>query len=127
MTYFIDVYGTVIDESNGTAYVDAIQMLHSLGNEAILISRASSRDAIIAALPGVPRLTILLTGGGDKADFLAENPHLVTASSVFVDDSVDQLEGMQARFPEVRLFEIRRDGKEGDGRFQVIRSLSDLP
>ncbi len=127
MTYFIDVYGTVIDEASGTPYVDAIQVLHSLGNEAILISRADAREPIAAALQGVPRLTILLTGGANKADFLAEHSHLVTASSVFVDDSIDQLEGMHEKFPQVRLFEMRRDGREGDGRFQVLRSLSELP
>jgi hypothetical protein len=127
MTYLIDVYGTVIDEATGTAYPDAVQLLHALGNEAILISRADSREAIIAALPGVPRLTILLTGGGNKADFLAEHPHLVPMSTVFVDDSPDQLEGMAEKFPHAKLFEIRRDGGAGDGRFPVVRSLSELP
>lgn len=127
MTYFIDVYGTVIDEATATAYPDAVQLLHALGNEAILISRADSREPIITALPGVPRLTILLTGGGNKADFLAENAHLVPPQALFVDDSPDQLEGMEERFPHVRLFEMRRDGGAGDGRFAVVHSLSELP
>jgi hypothetical protein len=127
MTYFIDVYGTVIDEATNVAYADAVQLLHALGNEAILISRADSREAIVAALPGVPRLTILLTGGKNKADFLSEHAHLVPASAIFVDDSPDQLAGMQERFPQVKLFEIRRDEGPGDGRFPVVRSLSELP
>jgi hypothetical protein len=127
MTYLIDVYGTVIDEATNTAYPDAVQLLHALGNEAILISRADSREDIIASLPGVPRLTILLTGGKNKADFLSDYPHLVPTSSLFVDDSPDQLEGMGKAFPHVALYEMRRDGGAGDGRFPVVRSLSELP
>lgn len=127
MTYFLDVYGTVIDEATETAYVDAVQLLHSLGNEAILISLADSESAIRAMLAGVPRLTVLLTGGKDKSEYLAANPHLVPASALFVDDSADQLAGMLERFPHVKLFEIRRDGASGDGRFPVIHSLSELP
>jgi hypothetical protein len=127
MTYFLDVYGTVIDEATNVAYPDAVQVLHALGNEAILISRADSREDIIASLPGVPRLTILLTGGKNKADFLTEHSHLVPASAIFVDDTPDQLAGMAKEFPQVRLFEIRRDGREGAGLYPVIRSLSELP
>lgn len=45
---------------------------------------------------------------------------------VFVDDSVEQLADVAAHFPNAHVYEIRRDGKAGDGRFPVIHSLAEL-
>lgn len=127
MTYFLDVYGTVIDEASETAYEDARAFLHAMGNEAILISRAESRDEIQTALSGIPRLTIILTHNKPKAEFLSEQSHLLAAQSLFVDDSPGELALMETLHPQVKLYEIRRDGKEGDGRWPVVRSLAELP
>jgi hypothetical protein len=127
MTYFVDVYGTLIDGATDTPYGDTAEFLRMLGNEAILISSADDKGPIEAALTGIPRLTIILTNNQLKGEFLAEHPHLVTASTLFVDDSPSQLASVSERFPDVRIFEMRRDGKDGDGRWPVVHSLSELP
>ena len=46
---------------------------------------------------------------------------------VFVDDAHFQLESVGEACPEIELYEIRRDGGAGDGRWQVIRSFEELP
>ena len=45
----------------------------------------------------------------------------------FIDDLVEQLDQVAAAVSGVSLFEIRRDGKEGSGRYPVIHSLDELP
>jgi hypothetical protein len=46
---------------------------------------------------------------------------------IFVDDMHFQLESVSKMCPEVKVYEIRRDGREGNGRWPVIRSLEELP
>ena len=45
----------------------------------------------------------------------------------FIDDMVFQLESVSKRCPTVKVFEMRRDGRAGDGRWPVVHSLNDLP
>lgn len=44
----------------------------------------------------------------------------------FIDDMVFQLASVSTWCPNVRVIEIRRDKKEGDGRWEVIHSLDEL-
>jgi hypothetical protein len=44
----------------------------------------------------------------------------------FVDDAIFQLASVTKWCPNVSVVEIRRDGKPGDGRWKVIRSLDEL-
>lgn len=46
---------------------------------------------------------------------------------IFVDDADFQLESVGKACPEIKLYEIRRDGGAGDGRWPVIRSFEELP
>ncbi|MBX9765540.1 hypothetical protein K2X83_02775 [Patescibacteria group bacterium] len=46
---------------------------------------------------------------------------------VFVDDFSQELDSVATENPGVALYEIRRDGKPGSGRFPVISSLAELP
>lgn len=46
---------------------------------------------------------------------------------IFVDDADFQLESVGRACPEIDLYEIRRDGGAGDGRWPVIRSFEELP
>jgi len=46
---------------------------------------------------------------------------------VFIDDLVEQLDHVAAAVPKISLFEIRRDGKAGSGKYPVIRLLNELP
>lgn len=45
----------------------------------------------------------------------------------FVDDAAFQLESVAAWCPGIALYEMRRDGLPGDGRWPVVRSLEELP
>jgi hypothetical protein len=51
----------------------------------------------------------------------------VPAQAIFVDDLAAHLEAVETAFPHVKLFEMRRDGGKGAGRWPVVHSLSDLP
>jgi len=49
-----------------------------------------------------------------------------TPPFVFVDDLVEQLDHVATAVSGVSLFEIRRDGKEGSGKYPVIHTLNEL-
>ena len=111
-------------------YADVVEFLRQMGNEAIIITfgdKLRQRAKVESALSGVVRLTVLYTELVHKADFLLQYPHLVPAQAIFVDDYVYELEKMSQAFPAAKLFQMRRDGTGGDGRWPVIRSLHELP
>lgn len=53
--------------------------------------------------------------------------HGVAARSLSVDDSSGELALMETPHPQMKLYEMHRDGKEGDSRWPVVRSLAELP
>lgn len=111
-------------------YPDVPEVLRSLGNEAVIITygkKNRQKAKIESALSGVVRLTVLYTDDMLKGEYLAAYPHLVPLEACFVDDVADHLEGIEKNFPHMRLFEMRRDGGDGTGRWPVIRSLTELP
>jgi hypothetical protein len=60
-----------------------------------------------------------------KGQYLHEKlgaPH----DGVFVDDRPVELESVTEHCPTFRVFEMRRDGKEGSGKYPVIHSLAEL-
>jgi len=79
-----------------------------------------------SALYGIPRMSVMFTGDVHKGDFLAPHTHL-HGDALLVDDSTNELEILQNTCPGLAPYEIRRDGKEGDGRWPIIRSLTELP
>lgn len=111
-------------------YADVPEFLRALGNEAIIVTYGEverQRIKIESALAGIPRITALYTGTVMKSDFLRTWSGYNAGPSLFVDDRPAELEGLAATFPDMKLYEMRRDGKEGDGRWPVIYSLTDLP
>jgi hypothetical protein len=62
-----------------------------------------------------------------KGEFLKHWPGYYGQEAIYADDRAYELEVMAGAFPAMRIFEMRRDGKEGDGRWPVIRTLHDLP
>ncbi|HWH16695.1 MAG TPA: hypothetical protein VNU25_03875 [Candidatus Paceibacterota bacterium] len=79
-----------------------------------------------SALFGIPRMAVMYTGGIRKGEFLAPHTHL-HEGAVAVDDSPLELEFLASGCAPIALYEIRRDGGTGDGRWPVIRSLAELP
>ncbi len=111
-------------------YPDARQALKTLENNAIVITYGEvgrQRIKVESALSDIPRLTVLYTGEEDKATYLSHWPGYYGGEAVAVDDRPVELEVLAERFPQLKLFEIRRDVSAGDGRFTVIRSLAELP
>lgn len=111
-------------------YHDVPEFLRMMGNEAIIITygeKIRQKVKIDSALAGIVRLTVLYTEDLLKADYLLKYPHLVPAQAIFVDDLAEHLEGVENAFPQVQLFEMRRDGKKGDGKWKAVHSLTELP
>lgn len=111
-------------------YPDAFEMLRSLGNEAIIITFGEvlrQKAKVESALANVVRVTVLYTGDTMKGEFLKTWPGYYGQEAIYADDRAYELEVMAKAFPLMRIFEMRRDQKEGDGRWPVIRTLNDLP
>jgi len=110
-------------------YEDAARFLRDKENGVMLITygnEALQRAKVESALYGIPRISTIYTGDVRKGDYLAPHIGMYGQSPVFVDDSVVELEIFSNRCPNARVFEIRRDGKEGDGRWSVLSNLSEL-
>ncbi len=111
-------------------YADVAEFLRMLGNEAVIITfgnEALQKIKVESALADVVRVTALYTGEKFKAEFLKDWPGYYGQEAVFADDRIHELELMSVAFPNMKVHEMRRDGKEGDGRWPVVRSLSELP
>lgn len=110
-------------------YSDAAQFLRDKENAVTIITfgeQALQEAKIKSALYGIPRMAVMYTGVVRKGDFLAPHTHL-HHDAVLVDDSPEELEVLAAACPDLQLYEIRRDGGAGDGRWPVVRLVSELP
>jgi hypothetical protein len=111
-------------------YGDAPEMLRHLGNEGCILTYgipAFQKLKVENATLGIPRISALYTDHIRKGEFMKDRIFGYGANIVFVDDSVVELENMQLCCPQVKSYEIRRDGAQGDGRWPVIRGLDELP
>lgn len=111
-------------------YPDVAEFLRQMGNEAIIITfgnAALQKAKVESALADVVRVTALYTGDRLKADYLSSWPGYYGQEAIYADDRAHELEAMAANFPRIRAHEMRRDGAAGDGRWPVVRSLSELP
>ena len=111
-------------------YPDVVEFLRQMGNEAMIITfgdKIRQKAKVESALAGVVRLTVLYTQDVYKADFLTSNSHLVSGKALFVDDYARELEKMALNFPEVSLYQMRRNKDAGDGRWPILSTLHELP
>lgn len=109
-------------------YPDAASFLREKENAVTIITFGNKELQEIkakSALTGIPRMSVMYTGGVRKGAYLAPHTHL-HKDAVLVDDSPVELEILEAQCPSLQLFEMRRDGAAGDGRWPVIRVLSEL-
>ncbi|HRH55583.1 MAG TPA: hypothetical protein PK609_01830 [Candidatus Paceibacterota bacterium] len=129
MRYYVDFIGTAFDAKERRLYADAASFLRDKENAATIITSAEKESfgvVIKEALEGIPRMSVIYTEGTKKGEFLAPHPHL-HADALLVDDSPAELEVLAHTCPDLALYEMRRDGGVGDGRWPVLRSLSELP
>lgn len=124
-------------------YADAKEFLRSLGNEAIVITYGDEhlqRMKVESALANVVRVTTVYTGTVPKAEFLSSWPGYHGQEAVFVDDRDAELIELARKYPNMKLFKMHRAGArtaprsvegaplfESEGRWKLIRSLSELP
>lgn len=110
-------------------FPDAATFLREKENAVTIITsgdRTFQEIKTKSALYGIPRMAVMYTENAHKGDYLAPHTHL-HSDAVLADDSLAELEILAARCPQLVLYEVRRDGMPGDGRWPVIRSLAELP
>lgn len=110
-------------------FQDAASFLREKENAVTIITYGSvafQEIKVKSALMGIPRMSVMYTDEVRKGEYLAPHTHLHTGA-VLADDSVVELEILMEKCPSLRLFEMRRDGEEGNGRWPVIRTLAELP
>jgi hypothetical protein len=111
-------------------YPDVPEVLRKLASDAVIITFGEltrQKTKIASALTDCMPPTILYVGDAKKAAYLKTWEGYTGEPAVFVDDRPSELSLMQELFPQMRLFEMRRDAGAGDGRWPVIRSLAELP
>lgn len=110
-------------------FQDAASFLREKENAVTIITYGNAtfeEGKVKSALTGIPRMSVMYTNEVRKGEYLAPHTHLHTGA-VLADDSVAELEILAEKCPSLTLYEMRRDGGEGDGRWPVIRSLAELP
>lgn len=110
-------------------FPDARSFLEAYGSELAIITYGEAtrqRLKIESALGSLPPIAVWYTGLLDKAEYLASTSEYAGTPAVFVDDLPLELSQMSEQYPAISGYEIRRDGRAGDGRWPVIRSLAEL-
>lgn len=110
-------------------YQDAGRFLRDKENGVLLITYGNAhlqRAKVESAIHGIPRISTIYTGDVRKGDYLAPHIGMYGQSPVFVDDNPAELEIFSAKCPNAQVFEMRRDGGGGDGRWPVIHTTTEL-
>ncbi len=110
-------------------YEDAARFLRDKENGVMIITYglpALQRAKVESAIYGIPRISTIYTGDVRKGDFIAPHIGMYGNAPVFVDDAIVELEILSSACPNAVVHEMRRDGGEGDGRWPVLHSLSEL-
>lgn len=111
-------------------YEDAARFLRDRENGVMLITyghQEFQKAKVESTIFGIPRISTIYTGDVRKGEYIGPHMGMYGPSPIFVDDAPLELEVLAVHAPNAQLYEIRRDGGEGDGRWPVIRSLSELP
>lgn len=129
-TLSLDSFSFAPGELSRFVYEDAARFLRDKENGVMLITFGNpdfQKAKVESAIHGIPRIATMYTGDVRKGAFIQPHISMYGHAPVFVDDAPLELEILAERAPGAQLFEIRRDGAPGDGRWPVIRSLSELP
>jgi len=109
-------------------YDDAREFLKTKAGDAIVLTYGNptlQKLKVENALAGLPGLSALYTANVRKGAYMKERMASYEPAAL-IDDRPVELEVMAAECPGVRLFEMRRDGGAGDGRWPVIRTLAEI-
>ncbi len=111
-------------------YPEVLQFLRMVGSEAVIITYGNptwQKLKIENIFMKTPRISVIYTDDKRKGEVVTDKISQYNKPIIFIDDKISELENMEKYCPQVQLFEMRRDGGVGDGRWQVIHSLLDLP
>ncbi len=122
-------FGFVPEELKEYLYPDAAAFLAAHSEDCTIVTygvRAFITAKVANALTSYPLGDIVYTPRkkGRRLRRLTEGKD---GPFIFVDDAHFQLESVGKVCPDIKLYEIRRDGHKGDGRWPVIRSFEELP
>ena len=110
-------------------FPDVRGFLELHGKDSVILSYghpAWVRAKVESALAGFPLERIIYAEQQEKGIALKPLLPLFSAPYSFVDDLAAQLDSVKTHCAQVSLYEMRRDGKEGSGRYPVIRSFADI-
>ncbi len=126
--------GTVIlDDRDMSPFVfsDVSVFLKQKGQASVIVTEGHDtlQKAKIkgSGLAGAVRDAVILPKGTEKGIAVKNLMKDTRAPYVFVDDWPVQLDSVSRAVSDISIYEIRRDGKGGCGRYPVIRSLAELP
>ncbi len=111
-------------------YSDVSEFLRIEGNEAVIVTYGRSdlqKLKIQSAVHGIPRISVLYSEYLPKGEFLAPRYKSYGGIAIFTDDNCEQLDSVSKECEDIKVYEMRRDGMPGDGRWPVVHSLSELP
>lgn len=121
-------FGFVPEELKEYLYPDAAAFLAANSENSTIVTygvRAFITAKVANALTSYSLGDIVYTPR-KKGRTLRRLTHGKEGPFIFVDDAHFQLESVGNVCPEIQLYEIRRDGHAGDGRWPVIRSFEEL-
>ena len=121
-------FGFTPDELKHFLYPDSVTFFNAHAKDITIVTygvRAFITAKVTNALTNVPLNDIVYTHK-KKGSTIKRLAQAQTGPVVFVDDAVFQLEDVHKACPDISVIEIRRDGREGDGRWPVIRTFDEL-
>lgn len=116
------------EELTPFAYPDAVEFVRAKSDAVTILTFGFpewQRRKVEAAFGERAASSALYTSNVMKGVYLKKHGDF-SGDALFVDDSPSQLEDVARHFPQMSLYQMRRDGREGDGRWPVIRSLAEL-
>jgi len=122
-------FGFVPEELKEYLYPDAATFLAAHSKDCTIVTygiRAFITAKVANALTSYPLGDIVYTPR-KKGRTLERLTKGKEGPFIFVDDADFQLASVGKVCPNIELYEIRRDGKPGEGRWPVIRSFEELP
>ena len=121
------------DELTQFLYPDAVSFLEEHGRETVIVTTggvdlAFQRGKVAAS--GINTYVaghVFVSRGNPKGPAIAAVIGGYQGPFVFIDDLAREIDSVIETCPEVKGYEMRRDGKEGCGRYPVLRDLATLP
>ena len=120
-------------ELSAFVFHDAAEFLKKHGRESVIVTSAGLDNAFQKGKlksSGVDILVLhaeFVVAGDPKGPAVKKLTESYAGPYAFVDDLISQIDSVAHDCPEVAVYEMRRDAREGAGAYPVIESLLELP